>query len=52
MADFKEGCHPAESFTDSLDMENAGNVLIRGEILLPKPKKVVDSWEFKPVEGE
>jgi len=44
--DYKEGYHPANDFTTMLDDQTEGKMLIRGRVLLPKPKEVVTQFEF------
>jgi len=49
-ADYNEGEHPAYGFKTSIDDYTPGQVLIRGTILVPKPKKVVEAWDFEEAE--
>lgn len=44
---YMKGCHPTEDFTNYIDENNPGSVLIYGKILLPKKKEVVIKWEFE-----
>lgn len=42
--------NPDEWFKERISDEMWGTVVVRGVLMIPKPKKVVRKWEF--VEGE
>ena len=45
--DYKEGSHPAQKFTDTLNEYRSGVVLIKGEILMPKAVEKIKAWTFE-----
>ena len=48
--DYVKGEHPAYEFKKSIDESKPGNVLIKGKVLMPRPKEVVKAWDFEEEE--